>query len=111
MYYRSGLVVLVVLALSLSAAGISYGRAATGQAEQGGTDRTLRDTAVAQHLAHGDLTADLTKAMHVPPAEIREDLEALGAVVNVPRVAARVLHGRVRGDERPVEAFCGRDGV
>ena len=112
MYYRSGLVVLVVLALSLSAAGISYGRAATGQAEQGGTDRTLRDTAVAQHLAHGDLTADLTKAMHVPPAEIREDLEALGAVVNekdgsilVPIPEGEAVFGSPEGegydDERP----------
>ena len=112
MYYRSGLVVLVVLALSLSAAGISYGRAATGQAEQSGTDRTLRDTAVAQHLAHGDLTADLTKAMHVPPAEIREDLEALGAVVNekdgsilVPIPEGEAVFGSPEGegydDERP----------
>ncbi len=112
MYYRSGLVVLVVLALSLSAAGISYGRAATGQAEQSGTDRTLRDTAVAQHLAPGDLTADLTKAMHVPPAEIREDLEALGAVVNekdgsilVPIPEGEAVFGSPEGegydDERP----------
>jgi formylglycine-generating enzyme required for sulfatase activity len=112
MYYRSGLVVLVVLALSLSAAGISYGRAATGQAEQSGTDRTLRDTAVAQHLAHGDLTADLTKAMHVPPAEIREDLEARGAVVNekdgsilVPIPEGEAVFGSPEGegydDERP----------
>ena len=112
MYYRSGLVVLVVLALSLSAAGISYGRAATGQAEQSGTDRTLRDTAVAQHLGHGDLTADLTKAMHVPPAEIREDLEARGAVVNekdgsilVPIPEGEAVFGSPEGegydDERP----------
>ena len=112
MYYRLGLVVLAVLALSLSAAGISYGRAATGQAEQGGTDRTLRDTAVAQHLGHGDLTADLTKAMHVPPAEIREDLEARGAVVNekdgsilVPIPEGEAVFGSPEGegydDERP----------
>ena len=41
----------------------------------------LSDAVAPESLPVG-LTADLTKAMHVPPAEIVADLEARGAVVN-----------------------------
>ncbi len=97
MYYRSGLVVLVVLALSLSAAGISCGRAATGQAERRAEPiARFEDTAVAQHLAHGDLTADLHEGDAHSACGDSRDLEALGAVVNG-RTGASSCHPRGRG--------------
>ncbi len=84
--YSAGLLALgMMLVVGLCALGTSCARqvsAASTPAGSSGTVPTAGTTAAQAKLPDG-LTDDLSKAMHVPPDDVRSDLEARGAVVNV----------------------------
>lgn len=108
MRYSAGLLALaMMLVVGLCALGTSCTRpvsAASTPAGSSGTVLTARTTAAQEKLPEG-LTDDLSKAMHVPPDDIRSDLEARGAVVNmkdgsilVPIPEEEAIFGSPEGD-------------